>query len=439
MGGWAVHATVDARYRMAKGRGYLGSKDIDLGLHFEGDEGAEAVRGSALARTVRSLEGIGYEGTSFRMAKYYHRDTRRPLTGDEASRVPLYDMFAMYVDLMVDNIPAGAKDALGFVPADEKAIGHALVRGMSDEIDRFGARILLPRPEVLLAAKISSMPRRSEDHKRFKDIADMYALVWYAGVESGDLVQSVAALVPQARLQAALDAISARDYEQAAAALDADAAHVRAVLAGFLGGGGRPAEAEAEAEAAEAAARGRPRTPSATTGSWPSCARSARRRPGAGGEPAGHCRCRVGKRAQRGDEPIVPEKRRGGMRCQGKEVRADGGGRAIRGGPPVGPPRPDQEGNAGGHHGVAPAAAGRRVAGEARHADGRPAAAHQGVRRAPGRARGGQHAVAGKHGGQDAPAHARGRRDGRGGAGGRAVAAADAQGFCLEFMLAAVY
>lgn len=146
LGGWAVHATVDARYRMAKGRGYLGSKDIDLGFHFKGDEDAEAVRGSALARTVRSLEGIGYEGMSFRMAKYYHRDTRRPLTGDEASRVPLYDMFVMYVDLMVDNIPAGAKGALGFIPADEKAIGHALVRGMSDEIDRFGARILLRGP-----------------------------------------------------------------------------------------------------------------------------------------------------------------------------------------------------------------------------------------------------------------------------------------------------
>lgn len=237
LGGWAVYTTVNSRYRLANGHEYLGSRDIDIGFHFEGGEDANAVRRSALARTIRSLGRIGYEGAAFRMVKYYRKETRRPLTRDEASRVPLYDMFGMYVDLMVDNVPPGAKDALGFVPADEKMIGHALVRDMSDEIDGFGARILLPRPEVLLATKIASMPRRSEDHKRWKDIADMHALVWYAGVEIGDLLQSVTGLVPRPRLSTALGAITDQDCDQVARVLDADAGHVKATLAGFLGGG----------------------------------------------------------------------------------------------------------------------------------------------------------------------------------------------------------
>ena len=237
LGGWAVHAAVNSRYRLATGRDYIGSRDIDLGFHFEGGEDAEAVRSSALAGTVRSLGRIGYEGVAFRMVRYYSRDSRRrPLTREEASKTPLHDMFGMYVDLMVDNVPPGARDALGFVPVDEKMISHALVEGRSDEIDEFGARILLPRPEVLLGAKILSMPRRPDGHKRWKDIADIYALVWHSGIKIDELRAAVAALVPQGRLSKALGSITGGDYGEAAGALEADASHVKAVLEGFLGG-----------------------------------------------------------------------------------------------------------------------------------------------------------------------------------------------------------
>ena len=235
LGGWAVHATVNSRYRLASGREYIGSRDIDLGFHFEGGEDAEAVRGSALAGTVRSLGRIGYEGAAFRMVRYYGRDAQKPLAGEEAAKMPLYDMFAMYVDLMVDRVPPGAKEALGFVPADEPMIGHAMAGGLSNEVDEFGARALLPRPEVLLASKIFSMPRRQHGHKRWKDIADMYALAWHSGVETGDLRAAVLGLSPQGRLREALGAIGGEDYAQAGAALGADAGHVRAVLEGFLG------------------------------------------------------------------------------------------------------------------------------------------------------------------------------------------------------------
>ena len=238
LGGWAVHAAVNSGYRLATGRDYIGSRDICLGFHFEGGEDAEAVRSSALAGTVRSLGRIGYEGAASRMVRYYGRDSRRrPLTKEEASKTPLRDMFCMCVDLMVDNVPPGAGGALGFVPAAERMIGHALVGGRSDEIDEFGARILLPRPEVLLAAKILSMPRLPDGRRRWKDVADMYALVWHSGTKIGELRPAVAGLVPQGRLSKALGAITGGDYGEAAGALEADASHVKAVLEGFLGGG----------------------------------------------------------------------------------------------------------------------------------------------------------------------------------------------------------
>lgn len=239
LGGWAVHATVDTRYRLATGREYIGSRDIDLGFHFEGGEDAEAVRGSALAGTVRSLGKIGYEGAGHRMVRHYDWDTRRPLTREEAARTPSHNMVRMYVDLMVDNAPPGAREALGFVPVDEKMIGHALVGGLSDEVDGLGARVLLPRPEVLLAAKVSSMPIRPEGHKKWKDIADMYALAWHSGVEIGELRAAVLGPAPQGQLSKALGAIGGEGCGRAAEALGADAGHVRAVLKGFLEGGGR--------------------------------------------------------------------------------------------------------------------------------------------------------------------------------------------------------
>lgn len=265
LGGWAVHATVDSRHRLATGREYIGSADIGLGFHFEGGEDAEAVRGSALARTVRSLEGIGYEGAGHHMVKHYDWDTRRPLTEEEASRTPSHNMLSMYVDLMVDNVPPGARDALGFAPAVEKMIGHALVGGLSDEIDGFGAHILLPRPEVLLATRISSVRLRPEGRRKWKDVADMYALARHSGVEIGGLRAAVLGLVPRGMPSKALGAIGDEDYGRAADALGADAGHVRAVLEGFLGGGGGPAGAPPGPPAGQGVGAGR----AGRGGRWP--------------------------------------------------------------------------------------------------------------------------------------------------------------------------
>ena len=47
------------------------------------------------------------------MVWYYNRDAQRPLAREEAARMPPYDMFAMYVDLMVDVVPPGARRPLG--------------------------------------------------------------------------------------------------------------------------------------------------------------------------------------------------------------------------------------------------------------------------------------------------------------------------------------
>ena len=109
LGGWAVYLAVNSRYKKARGRSYHGSKDIDLGFHFSGDESAESVRQSAFARSVKMLEESGFYEIGSRLVKHYHRETRRALSEERSKKVPMHDMFSMYVDPIVDRVPDRAR------------------------------------------------------------------------------------------------------------------------------------------------------------------------------------------------------------------------------------------------------------------------------------------------------------------------------------------
>ena len=169
LGGWAVYLTVNSRYEQETGRPYHGSKDIDLGFHFSGSESPEAIRRSALAESVRILEEAGYQETGGRLYKHYHRETHRPLSADESKKTPLFNIFSMYVDTMVDRVPDGIKDAVGFRPFGESLLSRVFDDNEFHLIEEHGVTIVLPKPGMLLAAKLKSLPERTGDHKRWKD------------------------------------------------------------------------------------------------------------------------------------------------------------------------------------------------------------------------------------------------------------------------------
>ncbi len=242
LGGWAVHLAVNSRYGLARGRDYLGSKDVDLGFHLPRDGDPESVRRSPLARSIGVLEGIGFRMVGSRLVKHYHRESRRALSDEEARKVPMHDMFSMYVDPMVDNVPDGARAALGFSPLDEAMLAEVFEGGRYDEIDEFGARIMLPKPDVLLSTKLVALPRRTKDHKRHKDIADVYALIWYSGTGVAAMRSAVLGRLPRADVEGALLGIGDAEYAEVSDALGIDADEIRRVVSGFLDrGGGAPA------------------------------------------------------------------------------------------------------------------------------------------------------------------------------------------------------
>ena len=236
MGGWAVHLAVNTRYRESSGADYIGSKDIDIGFHLSKDQAPESLRQSPYAESIRALEQLGFYNVSFRMVKAYHRETGRALSRDEERRVPEYDLFRLYVDPIVDNVPDGFGDALGFRPIEEPLLRAVFEGGRRDRMEGFGARFFVPKPDILLAAKMISLPNRDKEYKRHKDIADIYALAWHSGVPPGDLKSYMLRCVPDERVKAALSGISGDEYEKAAGMLGVSAPALKGALGLFLRG-----------------------------------------------------------------------------------------------------------------------------------------------------------------------------------------------------------
>lgn len=119
LGGWAAYHIVNKNFEKAHGRKYIGSRDIDLGFHINKEWTEKQLARSKFARAIRILENMNFRCISFRLVKDFDLDTGRELTPEESTRLPLYQIFQLYVDPIVDNIHPKIKDLLGFVPIDE--------------------------------------------------------------------------------------------------------------------------------------------------------------------------------------------------------------------------------------------------------------------------------------------------------------------------------
>lgn len=208
LGGWAVFFHVNANYENAQGRPYLGSRDIDLGFHINGN-----LRQSALSQAITLLkEKLKFKPLSFRFMKEIHTETEEEIKEGEIA--PVHFIFPMYVDLIVDHIPDNFKKTFGFNPIDEPLLRFVFKRNESIIIKEFGKKLLLPKPELLLAMKINSLPNRDKEHKKIKDIGDMFALLWYAGINPEKV--KLAKYVSEKSITKCLQAISGDDFKKTA-------------------------------------------------------------------------------------------------------------------------------------------------------------------------------------------------------------------------------
>ncbi len=226
LGGWAVFFHVNNRFEKAQGRPYLGSRDIDLGFQMKAN-----LKQTTLAQTIKILkERLNFKPLSFRLMKEIHTETEEELKKGET--VPAHFIFPMYVDLIVDSIPDNFKNAFGFSPIDEPLLKQVFENKEFIIVAEFKRKLLLPTPKVLLGMKINSLPNRDKDHKRIKDICDIFALLWYTdiGLEKvnlGDYASKKA-------IRKVVQTINNQDYEKAAAQIGHSADEIKRVISLLL-------------------------------------------------------------------------------------------------------------------------------------------------------------------------------------------------------------
>lgn len=230
LGGWAVFLHVNKNFQKAQGRPYLGSRDIDLGFHLDKNTALEQMKKSALAKSLDTLQNkLKFKSVSFRLLKEVHTETEEEI--EEGKIIPAHFIFPMYIDVLVDNIPAKFKKVFRFQPADEPLLCFVFGNGKyREELKEFNKKLWLPKPEVLLATKLNALKMRDKEHKKIKDLCDIFALLWYSEEKPELLKEKVKSFISSQAIKKMIKMITEADYQKSSTQLNHTPAEVKRVI-----------------------------------------------------------------------------------------------------------------------------------------------------------------------------------------------------------------
>ncbi|MEK6955311.1 MAG: hypothetical protein AABW52_01495, partial [Nanoarchaeota archaeon] len=246
----AVFFQVNDKFQKAQGRPYLGSRDVDLGFHIKKDSTIEELKNSSLAKSIKILENkLKFKPLSFRLVKEIHTEKDEEIK--EGEIVPIHFIFPMYIDTLVDNIPKNFKEVFKFSPADEPLLNYAFENEeYREELKEFNKKLWLPKPELLLATKLNALKYRDKEHKKIKDICDIFALIWYSKetkktpkklsnripkrlsnrLPRQKLADRVEIFITKKKIKEALSIIEKEDYEKASIQLNHTPEEIKRVI-----------------------------------------------------------------------------------------------------------------------------------------------------------------------------------------------------------------
>jgi len=103
-------------------------------------------------------------------------------------------------------------DVFHFNPVDEPLIEMVFRDKTNRTIERSsGKNLWLPKPHVLLATKLNSVIGRDKEHKRLKDIADIFALLWFSDVEILDIKSNLLEFYDRGNIKRIIGSISKQE------------------------------------------------------------------------------------------------------------------------------------------------------------------------------------------------------------------------------------
>lgn len=227
LGGWAVHLHVNPGFQSEHGRGYIGSRDIDIGVHVDSDWDQETIPDTPVGQSISAIEEMGYTKSRFGFVKHFHRDSQERIGDEEAREYGMHEVFQVYVDVIPDTTELeGFRDVFGFKPPAEPLLEPVFEDDRGEPLSEYvswpvsSEKVIVP-PELLAAMKIRSLPDRDKSHKRVKDVADLHALLWY--VKDYDKMKTdVVEFVSDSDLGRLEDAIDETVFEDAAQLLTID-------------------------------------------------------------------------------------------------------------------------------------------------------------------------------------------------------------------------
>lgn len=240
LGGWAVHLQVTDGFREVHGRAYIGSRDIDLGIHVDPSWSVEDLADSTVAITLDHIETeLGYRRGRFGFYQEFHRETGERLDDEVARGEPPHNVFRLDIDILPDTPELDVfHDSFGFRPPAEPLLEPVFTEDAGEPLTEFVEWTTETEayiaPAVLLGAmKVRAAPQRDKSHKLLKDLLDLHALLWY--VTDYDEMRTA---VRDRLTDEDIDEFSATTtdglYERAAGLVDIDPTVVRQSISGLV-------------------------------------------------------------------------------------------------------------------------------------------------------------------------------------------------------------
>ncbi|WP_273837215.1 nucleotidyl transferase AbiEii/AbiGii toxin family protein [Halococcus sp. PRR34] len=184
-------------FREAHDRDYIGSRDIDIGIHVDQQWTEETITDSPVAETLDRIETqLGYSRGRFGFYQQFHRDTGERLDDARARKLASHNVFRVDIDVLPDTTELDAfEDAFGFRPPAEPLLEPVFTDGIGEPLDEHvewavPEEVQIAPAATLAAMKVRAFPDRDKSHKRLKDLADLHALLWYV-TEYNDLKTAV--------------------------------------------------------------------------------------------------------------------------------------------------------------------------------------------------------------------------------------------------------
>ncbi len=176
-GGWAVYFTVNDIFKKKKERYYIGSQDIDIGFFIPPMVTRSEFESTSLFKTLEILMKNEFQPDGFRYKKDLFIEKIKGI-----SNASQPDLFSLYIDILVNSYPTSIYDIYPNyffeVPLLEDVYSN---EEYQIRLPKISDNIFIPKRSILTAMKIRSLPTRGkENHKKIKDLCDIYSLLWFS-------------------------------------------------------------------------------------------------------------------------------------------------------------------------------------------------------------------------------------------------------------------